>query len=188
MKATVSRLQANWVYGGALVGVCLLVLSPLLTAGWPLGERLVWLVLPVYMLHQLEEHDGDRFRLFVNATIGGGREALSVRDVFVINVFGVWGVMVVTLWLMRAVAPDWGLVGIYLVLVNAVLHFVQALVMRRVNPGLWTALVLFLPLGVWGLAEIGPGATPAAHTVSLAAVVVLHVAIVVNVRRRLARA
>jgi hypothetical protein len=73
MKATVSRLQANWVYGGALAGLGLLALTPLLTVAWPLGERLVWLVLPVYMLHQLEEHDGDRFRLFVNATIGGGR-------------------------------------------------------------------------------------------------------------------
>lgn len=186
MKATVSRLQANWVYGGALAGLGLLVLTPLLTVAWPLGERLVWLVLPVYMLHQLEEHDGDRFRHFVNATIGGGREALSVRDVFVINVFGVWGVMVVTLWLMRGLASGWGLIGIYLVLVNAVLHLVQALVMRRANPGLWTALVLFLPLGCWGLAELAPSATLSVHAVSLAAVVALHGAIVVNVRRRLA--
>lgn len=188
MKATVSRLQANWVYGGALAGVGLLALSPLLTAGWPLGQFLVWLVLPVYMLHQLEEHDGDRFRLFVNATIGRGREALSVRDVFLINVFGVWGVMVVTLWLMRAVAQGWGLIGIYLVLVNAVLHLVQALAMRRVNPGLWTALALFLPLGAWGLAELGPQETLALHAVSLAVVVVLHGAIMVTVRRRLASA
>ncbi len=33
------------------------------------------------MLHQLEEHWGDRFRSYVNNTVFGGVEALTVADV-----------------------------------------------------------------------------------------------------------
>ncbi|WP_186399218.1 HXXEE domain-containing protein [Stappia sp. P2PMeth1] len=186
MRETIARLQANWVYGGALAGVVLLVLAPLLTAGWPWAEILVFLGLPVYMLHQLEEHDGDRFRRFVNEVIGKGREVLSVAAVFVINVGGVWGTMAVTLWLMRAVSPGWGLIGVYLLLVNAVLHIVQAVALRRSNPGLVTATVLFLPLGALAFGELAGAASPVQHAVSLALVLVLHGAIVVSVRRRLA--
>lgn len=186
MNDTVRRLQAHWVYGGALYGAVLLVLSPLLTAGWPLAERLVYLALPVYMLHQLEEHDGDRFRAFVNEVIGKGREVLSVRTVFVVNVVGVWGVMVLTIWLMRSVSPGWGLIGVYLLLVNAVLHVAQAVALRRRNPGLWTAVLLFLPLGVVAFSQIATMANSTQHAVSLAVVLALHGAIVVGVRRRLA--
>ena len=81
MSGTIRRLQGNWAYGGTLSGVVLLALSPMLTAGWTWSQRPVFLALPVYMLHQPEEHDGDRFRAFVNEVIGKGREVLSVPAV-----------------------------------------------------------------------------------------------------------
>lgn len=186
MSGTIRRLQENWVYGGALSGVVLLALAPLLTAGWTLGERLVFLALPVYMLHQLEEHDGDRFRAFVNEVIGKGREVLSVPTVFIVNVAGVWGVMVLAIWLMRGIASGWGLIGVYLLLVNAVLHVVQGVALRRSNPGLWTAVLLFLPLGIWAFAQIAATAGAVHHAVSLVVVLALHGAIVATVWRRLA--
>ena len=186
MSGTARRLQENWVYGGTLSGVVLLALSPLLTADWTWGERFVFLALPVYMLHQLEEHDGDRFRAFVNEVIGKGRDVLSVPAVFAINVVGVWGGMVLTLWLMRSLSVGWGLIGVYLLLVNAVLHIVQALALRRSNPGLWTAILLFLPLGLMAFSQIAAQASTAQHAVSLALVLALHGTIVAGVRRRLA--
>lgn len=186
MQETIARLQANWVYGGALAGIVLLALTPLLTAGWPQVEMLVFLALPVYMLHQLEEHDDDRFRRFVNEVIGKGREVLSVAAVFVINVGGVWGTMAATLWPMRTVSPGWGLIGAYLLLVNALLHIVQAVALRRSNPGLVTAVVLFLPLGAAAFAGLAGAASPVQHAVSLGLVIALHGAIVAGVRRRLA--
>jgi hypothetical protein len=49
------RLRDNWVYGGFLAALMLLALTPILESGWPLALLLIWLQLPVYMLHQYEE-------------------------------------------------------------------------------------------------------------------------------------
>ena len=84
-----SRLTQYWVYGGFLAGILLLVLLPLLSQAWSTALILVFLQLPIYMLHQYEEHDNDRFRLFFNRTVGQGKEVLSPEAVFVINVPGV---------------------------------------------------------------------------------------------------
>jgi hypothetical protein len=45
-----ARLQANWVYGGALAGLLLLALTPLFAGNWTRAELLVFLTLPAYML------------------------------------------------------------------------------------------------------------------------------------------
>ena len=71
------RLISYWVYGAALAAVLLLALAPLLLAGRSPPFAASFLLLPAYMLHQYEEHDRDRFRLFFNATIGQGAEVLS---------------------------------------------------------------------------------------------------------------
>jgi hypothetical protein len=50
---------------------------------------LIYLQLPLYKLHQLEEHAGDRFRRFVKHRLAGGKDALTPRATLVINVVGV---------------------------------------------------------------------------------------------------
>lgn len=84
------RLVANWVYGGALAALLLLLLAPLFIQSWPPVLAVTFFCLPAYMLHQYEEHDNDRFRAFVNHAVAGGREVLTPTAVFAINVFGVW--------------------------------------------------------------------------------------------------
>src|SRR4051812_21583848 len=127
MKGFVS----NWVYGGSLAGVLLLALLPLFAREWSWALTLVFLQLPVYMLHQLEEHHGDRFRTFTNALLGHGREVLSKLAVFVINVPGVWGVNALAILLAGFGDIGWGLAATYLTLVNAFAHIGQALRLRR---------------------------------------------------------
>lgn len=186
------RLRDNWVYGGFLAAIMLLALTPVLTSGWSLPLLLIWLQLPVYMLHQFEEHDDDRFRKFINATIGGGKELLSRFDVFVINIVGVWGVDTVAIWLAARLHLGLGLIAVYLSLVNALAHCGQAVAMRRYNPGLITAILLFIPLGVatlWVLARTG-AVTTTDHVIGLGAAILIHAAIMVRVvtqRRKLAR-
>lgn len=99
------RLLRYWVYGGFIAGLLLLALIPLLSSGWPETLRLTFLFLPLYMLHQYEEHDDDRFRLYINQTIGAGRELLTPLAVFVINIFGVWGAIAAAFVLSALVAP-----------------------------------------------------------------------------------
>lgn len=176
------RLQANWVYGGFLAGLMLLALAPLLTEGWGRGAALAFLALPVYMIHQFEEHDDDRFRRFVNAEIAGGREALSLGAVFWINILGVWAALAAALWLTLRVDAGWGAVAAYLVLVNGLLHLAQGVALRRYNPGLVTGVALFLPLGALTLAALGREASLGQHVISLGFVLAIHAGIVLHVR------
>ena len=119
------RLTRYWVYGGFLCGLLLFILLPELARHWSSAVLAVFVQLPVYMLHQYEEHDNDRFRLFVNRTIGGGHEVLSHAAVFVINVPGVWGIVAASFLLSAFVSIGYGLIAVYLVLVNAVTHLAR---------------------------------------------------------------
>jgi len=180
MRGVLDRLTRNWVYGGFLAGLLLLALTALLAQEWPVWLTAVWIMLPLYMLHQFEEHDNDRFRLFVNRQIAGGREALSPAAVFLINIPGVWGVILVSFALAWNVRPGLGLIAIDLVLVNAVTHLAAAIALRRYNPGLITALVLFLPVGgvaLWIMQETNPSIND--HVLALGVSVGIHAAIAV---------
>lgn len=178
------RLIANWVYGGFLAGLLLLLLAPVLVHSWSVPLVATFLCLPVYMLHQYEEHDDDRFRLFVNQKIG--RDALSPLAVFVINVPGVWGILGLSLVLAATRSIGFGLIAAYLLVVNGAIHVIQALVSRGYNPGLGTAIVLFLPLGGYGIASIqqAGGGSIMMHMIGALTAIAIHVAIIVHVFRQ----
>ena len=79
-----------------------------------------------------------------------------------------------------------GLVAIYLVLLNGTIHVVQAGISRGYNPGLGTAIILFLPLGTYGISAINQvgGGTFLMHMTGAAAAIGIHVSIIVHVMRR----
>jgi Protein of unknown function with HXXEE motif len=160
----------------------MLVLLPEFARNWSSALFAVFLQLPVYMLHQYEEHDNDRFRLFLNRMVGGGHDVLSQQAVFVINVPGVWGVIAASFLLSAYVSHGYGLIAVYLTLVNAVVHIVATVRFRSYNPGLGTAVFLFLPASVFGIrdlqqtGEVGWGY----HLLGLLVAIGIHVAIVVH--------
>jgi hypothetical protein len=175
-----NRFVSYWVYGGFLAAFLLLGLMPAFTRTWELSLILVFLQLPVYMLHQLEEHDDDRFRRFINDLIGGGREVLSRGAVFVINVPGVWGVNLLSILLAFSLDLGFGLIAVYLTLINGLVHLAQAVRLRRYNPGLITAVILFLPVGGLALAAVmkSGSVTIGYHMLGLSSAVAIHLAIV----------
>ncbi len=180
----------NWPGAAGFCGVLLLVLSPLI---WKIGGSAifwVFLQLPLYLLHQLEEHAGDRFRTFTNATIGHGVEVLSRRATFVINSAGVWGIDLLALYLAVFVAPGWGLMAIYLPLVNSVGHVGQAVLMRKYNPGLITSILMFLPFAGFGLYSITKTTNVSLlmQAVGLLVAIAVHAAIIVHVKRKVSEA
>ena len=181
----IHRLVVYWVYGGFLAGILLLVLAPLFVNGRPPALAAAFFCLPAYMLHQYEEHDNDRFRIFMNRILAGGHDALTLPAVFIINVPCVWGVIALSLWLTARVHPGLALIAVYLPLLNAVIHIGQAVVSRGYNPGLVTAIVLFLPVCSWCLWTIqksGSG-TPLMHAIGAASAFAIHAAIAVAVLR-----
>ena len=176
-------LTRKWVVGAGFVAAVLLVLWPLLAADWTAAVTLIYLHSPTYMIHQIEEHKLDRFRLYVNETFFDGREALTPPDIVWINVGWVWGVNLLALYLARFAGPGWGLVAPYMLIVNAIGHIAMAARVRGYNPGLATSIVLFLPLGLWALWSI-PG-TLLQQAVGLLAALAVHAAVLFVVRQNL---
>ncbi|MEL6236813.1 MAG: HXXEE domain-containing protein [Pseudomonadota bacterium] len=183
LQDRLARLAAGWVYGGVLAALVLLGLFPVLTAGWSLVEKAVYLALPAYMFHQYEEHDDDRFRRYVNDRFARGREVLTADAMLQINFWLVWVLLGAAIGLVRLLGAEWAVLAGYLLLTNALLHMGQAVALRGGNPGLVTSILLFLPLGlaILGLSGAGLGA----HLLGIAAMVLLHAGLVLYLLRRL---
>ncbi len=178
--------RRNWMYAGLVAGIFLLAMVPLVADVWSLPLLLVFLQIPLYMVHQVEEHAGDRFRTFVNTRVAMVPDALTTDAVVVINVPLVWGVDLLVLYLARFVDLGLGLIAIYLTVFNAIVHVAMAIRLRAYNPGLVTSVVLFLPFGIWGIVVFAqtPGVSLGDHLLGLILAVLVHVAIAVHVVRR----
>ena len=173
-------LTGHWVSAAGFMAAALLAVLPLLDAAYALPLVLIFAHSPGYMLHQVEEHAGDRFRSFVNQRMFGGRDALTVMAVLVINIPVVWGLNLAALYAAYLWGAGFGLVAPYAMLVNGVTHIGAAARFRSYNPGLVTSLVVFLPLSLWTIAAIGPVGA-GFHLAALGLAVLLHLLIIANV-------
>lgn len=159
-----------------------IALLPMLWNAWSLPVLLIYLHGPAYMIHQVEEHWDDRFRQFANSKMFGGREVLTTKGVLWVNLPGVWGVNLLALLAAERIGARLGLAAAYLVLINAAGHLVMAVRSRRPNPGVWTALGLFLPLGSVSVLTIH--ASFSHHLLGLAIGGGLHAVIILGCARR----
>jgi hypothetical protein len=148
-------IAANWqralpalVVAGTAVSITFLRNEP------ASGRALFAALLVLYMLHQIEEHlwPGG-FAAFVNArTFHSGRAdwPATPGKVAFVNIMLVW------LPLALAVLFDlrWlGLMMVGVTAINALLHIGNSVKLRVYNPGLVTAVALFLPFTGWLLAS-----------------------------------
>jgi Protein of unknown function with HXXEE motif len=138
----------NWSRMALPFAVLALVSLPIFSGGGNVPLILLYTLLPVYMIHQYEEHANGRFVEFFNETVGRGREVLTKVSAFWINILEVWVVFLVSFYLARYVALGFAFVPIWLTLFNGLTHVIASLSLRRYNPGLYTSLALFFP---WGL-------------------------------------
>lgn len=136
------RLFQNWAYATPPVALLVLGLYPFIGAAI---EPFVFLSLPIYMVHQFEEHDSNRFALYLNAMIGEKRRGLTALKIWIINVIFVWFLLLAVLYLSNTHAA-WGVLAAYLLVVNGCVHGAWALKFRAYNPGLWTAIFSLSPV------------------------------------------
>lgn len=182
-------LNRHWVAAALCMAILLVLLIPILAQQWPPAWLFIFAMLPAYMFHQVEEHTGDRFRVFVNQHVFHGVEALTPLAVLWINLPGVWGVGLFSIYAASSLSIGWGLSVVYLVLVNAVAHIMAAILWREYNPGLWTALILFVPLGTRALLQATrlSGVERIHHAAGIAVAIGIHAAIVVYTRSKAAK-
>jgi hypothetical protein len=181
---------ANWARASLPLAIILFLISPFVYRGIGLTAFLVFLTLPFYMLHQYEEHAGGQFKAFVTKNVGRGREVLSDRVIFLVNVLFVWLGTLVVLYLCAYVSIIWGLFAGYLVAFNGIVHIATSIRMRRYNPGLWTSVFVFLPLGIYIIYLITKisGAGWLYNGIFLVVVILLHAMIFINAGRQRRRA
>lgn len=177
----------QWPYAALLAAGFLLAIAPLLFLFTGPALGLVYLQLPIYMLHQYEEHAGDRFRQWINGMLGRG-DVLTPTATFWINSLLVWGLDLVALYLACFVDVSLGLIAFYLPMLNAFGHIIPALLKRQYNPGLITSAALFLPVGLVStyLVSQAAGCDWKDHLLALSIAIAAHGLIIAHVQRRIA--
>jgi hypothetical protein len=118
--------------------------------------------------------------------MGGGYDVLTPTSAFATNSIGVWGVIFVGIVLCRFVSPGYGTIATDLCLVNALTHAQLAIRRREYNPGLWTALSLFVPFGGAGLYIVSAlgHATIAQQITGAMVAIAIHAGLIVYVEKR----
>ena len=154
--ALLSRFAANWQNFLPPLSIVGIVSWIVLFRNEETSERALFAaLLVIYFIHQIEEHlwPGG-FRQFTDAHVFH-----SGDDNWPVNIDGVALVNTAFVWLpiaLAAIFPQtlrWvGLAWIGLTLINGIIHVVTSIRLRLYNPGLVTAIVLFLPFTMYALA------------------------------------
>ena len=174
----------QWPWIGVAAALLLLVLlcftrvfrTPEIASRWHDPWWLAAFGLPLYMAHQFEEHGIDMqgaSYAFRGALCGFMGQAdvstclIPLSFITAVNVGSVWGASVLAVVFGRR-RPLIALSAYGIPLVNAFSHGVGAVREQAYNPGLLTAVLLFLPASVWALRvglQAGIGATGVAAIV-----------------------
>lgn len=142
-----SWIVENWSRMSLPFAVLTLCSLPIFLTASNVSLILLYTLLPVYIIHQYEEHAHGRFVEFFNSTMGRGYGVLTSVSAFWINILEVWLAFLVSFYLAKYVALGIAFVPIYLTIINGFTHVVASIALRRYNPGLYTSLLLFLPWG-----------------------------------------
>lgn len=124
---------------------------------WRDAVWLSWFAVPIYMLHQFEEYGIDLLGrkhafptdLCNNLSLGNYPSCIIPHDYFLyVNISLVWFIAVLNAKF-SSKNTFVGL-GLYSVLIsNAIVHLIGAVAAKNYNPGLFTAIVIFLPSFYW---------------------------------------
>lgn len=123
---------------------------------------LLWLVTPIYMIHQFEEHGydlfGNRFGFLASLCATLGHPSLSTCPA------DAWFIFAVNIPVIWVSGPICGLLGTRFPMagatlygvpaVNALAHIGPFLRTGRYNPGVLTSFLLFIPVCAWVLHQL----------------------------------
>jgi len=150
--------MTNWLYRNwAKLSVLLAIAITLLVIYFIKLENtvlfLIWIQIPIYLLHQFEEHARNGFKNYINKKVfpvQGGEYPLNDKNIFWINIPIIWILMPIFAGL-SSVNIMFGLWIPYFAVFNSLSHVIFSIRNREYNPGLIVSLILGIPIGIYAL-------------------------------------
>ena len=151
-------MMTNWLYKNwAKLSVLLVIAITLLVIYFIKLENtvlfLIWIQIPIYLLHQFEEHWRNGFKNYINKKVfqvQEGEYPLNDKNIFWINIPIIWILMPIFAGL-SSMNIMFGLWIPYFAVFNSLSHVVFSIRNREYNPGLIVSLILGIPLGIYAL-------------------------------------
>lgn len=158
VPAVADHLERRWpdVALGGILFIGLFLLGGFGRAPDGTRDRVLafnWVLLFVYLIHQFEEHGVDLFgrvyffHEYARSVLEPRGLELTPMALLRINTLAVWFAFLLAIWGGRRFTWP-GLAAAGLVLTNGLFHIAIALSRAEYNPGLVTAIVLFLPISI----------------------------------------
>jgi hypothetical protein len=149
-----NNILYNWSKGIHLLALLSLTLVVLFVPKDNMALFLVWMQIPVYYLHELEEyHLPGGWDTLMNKTVTGRETPIMpfiAKSSFVINVGLIWILFPIATLLATFVDIRFGLYPVFFSLIAVFPHF--GIFMRKgYNPGVLTSLLLNLPTTIGAL-------------------------------------
>ncbi|MGZ7136114.1 MAG: HXXEE domain-containing protein [Methanobacterium sp.] len=146
-------LYKNWAKLSIFVAIILALLIYFFIKTENIVLFLIWIQIPIYLLHQFEEHTWNGFKNYINKKVFNVEEGefpLNDRNIFWINIPIVWIMMPVFAGL-SSFNVMFGLWIPYFAVFNSLSHVIFSLRNREYNPGLIVSLILGIPVGIYAL-------------------------------------
>ena len=146
-------LYKNW--SKLSVGVAVVLTLLIFTFIKPVNILLflIWIQIPIYLLHQFEEHSRNGFKNYVNKKVFNvvdGDYPLNDRNIFWINIPIIWILMPLSA-LLSYINPLIGLWIPFFGVINSLSHVIFSIVNKQYNPGILVSLILGIPVGTYAL-------------------------------------
>jgi hypothetical protein len=151
-------MMVNWLYKNwAKLSVLLAIILTIFIIVFIKTENtvlfLIWIQIPVYLLHQFEEHARNGFKNYINKKVFKVQEGdfpLNDKNIFWINIPIIW-ILMPTFAVLSSINMMFGLWIPYFAVLNSLSHVIFSIRNREYNPGLIVSLILGIPVGAYAL-------------------------------------
>ncbi len=149
----VNWLYNNWAKLSVLLAIVLTTYIIIFIKPENILLFLIWIQIPIYLLHQFEEHAWNGFKNYINKKVFKVQEGnfpLNEKNIFWINIPIIWILMPIFAGL-SSINIMFGLWIPYLAVFNSLSHVIFSIRNREYNPGLIVSLILGIPVGIYAL-------------------------------------
>lgn len=146
-------LYSNWAKLGLILAIIITLLIFTVVTPGNFLLFLIWMQLPIYLLHQYEEHNWNGFKNYVNRSVfkvEEGNFPLNDKIIFWVNIPIIWIIMPL-FSVLSGLNIFFGLWIPYFAVLNSLTHVIVSLKNWEYNPGLLVSLTLGIPVGVYTL-------------------------------------